>query len=539
MDRVVTRFWRLVDHGQVFAEQQTALVHRTDNTGVCFSGGGTRAQCATVGQLRALSQLGLLSELRYISSVSGGSWASSAFLWGSSAHEDSALLGAHTRPEDIDLDELKGVIPADCILSTATTNLEKAFWQQHKAGTPGPRLWTEAVGAVYLAPFGLHSADAPAHIVADSARWSATVSRNPGLAGAPTVSPRAPQRLPFHVINGCYLGPAALEPLVHEAPVSFELTALYGGNPQRVQQHFRSRDGRRQEAVMGGGYIEPVALGAPQLESMDAVTQTAAMAAPRRPFTLADAVGISSAAFAGVSSELTKSTRILGGLTPQLEQCPIEPGATGERAAMGDGGVLENYGLLTLLRRGVDRVVVFINTSTPLDPSYRAVDAAPTADDVDCFMPPLFGFPVHGVGMALQNNQVFAQADWAPVVTAMQQAQEQGRPVVVRSTHEVLENRLWGIAGGRRVEVLWCYLERVKAWEDRLSPSVERVVDRGSRRFFKGELASFPHYKTAGEDGLVDVHLSSLQARMLADFSCEVVQMVADEMRAVLARRSG
>ncbi|MEZ9123602.1 hypothetical protein BCU39_020770 [Vibrio cyclitrophicus] len=40
--------------------------------GVAFSGGGTRSAACTLGQLKALDELGLLPRVKYISAVSGG-----------------------------------------------------------------------------------------------------------------------------------------------------------------------------------------------------------------------------------------------------------------------------------------------------------------------------------------------------------------------------------------------------------------------------------------------------------------------------------
>ena len=44
--------------GYLFPEQTDGLLNRTGNNGVCFSGGGTRALSAAIGQLRALRQDG-------------------------------------------------------------------------------------------------------------------------------------------------------------------------------------------------------------------------------------------------------------------------------------------------------------------------------------------------------------------------------------------------------------------------------------------------------------------------------------------------
>ena len=46
-----------------------------NTVGVCFSGGGSRALSATMGQLRGLRALGVLDDVLFISSVSGGTWA--------------------------------------------------------------------------------------------------------------------------------------------------------------------------------------------------------------------------------------------------------------------------------------------------------------------------------------------------------------------------------------------------------------------------------------------------------------------------------
>jgi len=534
---VVTRWSRPQDASFTFPEQHLPLIQRTDATGVCFSGGGTRAQCAAVGQLRALSMLGLLADVRYISSVSGGSWGTAPFLWGDPGRRDEDLLGPHTRPEDITMDALEAPIPTTCILSTATTNLDAAMGDQRAVDTPTDRIWTEAVGAVYLAPFDLHNPQSPAFLTGSTKERDTIVARNPALADHPFLCARAPERLPYHVINSCILGPAELEPFTDESPLSFETTPLYGGNPQRREQLYFSKDGRWQEARLGGGYVESFALGSSQLVSIDGANLVT-VAAPTRPFTLADAVGTSSAAFAGVTASISGLLRGLGSLTPTYTGWSLEADAPSHHMAMGDGGVLENYGLLTLLRRQVQRVVVFINTSTALDLDYDPEACVPDTDQVDSFLPALFGFRHSSFGTALQNNQVFAGADWAPLVRALQAARRDGRPVVHHTRHTVLENLVWGIDGGYEVEVLWCYLERVPQWEDRLPDDVGAAVDRGHRLFFKGELARFPHYKTAGQDSLADVHLSPEQARLLADFTCETVQMDATIFADLLRRRT-
>ena len=534
MNTFTSRWWRPRDAGFQFAEQTSPLIARTGNTGVCFSGGRTRAPCAAVGQLRGLASLGLLEGVRYISSVSGGSWGSTPFLWGSPEHSDDALLGALTEPEDITLKGLEEPLPADAIAAAATTNLGEEMLRQHRNGVATDRLWLESVGTVYLQPFGLHDTSAPAYIASSDAEVDQIRQRNPALGDASFVMPRAPDRLPFHVINACGIGPAALEPFEKESPLSFEVTARYGGNPQLRQQLFFSKDGRWQEARLGGGYLETFSLGSPGLHSVLGDGTEVEVEAPQRPYTLADAVGTSSAAFAGVIAE-SGILEDVANLTPQLTVWPLEEGGSSEVFAMGDGGVLENYGLLSLLRRKVGRVVVFINTATPIDLEYVPDEKVPTADEIDAFLPPLFGFKISSLGVAMQNNTVFNGDDWAPLIQGLQAARKAGRSVVHRMTHQVRENTFWGIEGGWSVEILWCYLSRIPQWEGRLPGPVSDAIDRGHHRIFKGDYAHFPHYKTDGQNTIGDVHLTDGQARLLSDLTCWSVQAEQVQVKALLA----
>lgn len=76
--RVHTEYWLAKPGGRIaFPEQDPdGLVWKDlrtrDNIGICFSGGGARSATATIGQLRALRELGILHRTRYISSVSLG-----------------------------------------------------------------------------------------------------------------------------------------------------------------------------------------------------------------------------------------------------------------------------------------------------------------------------------------------------------------------------------------------------------------------------------------------------------------------------------
>lgn len=77
------------------------------NVAVCFSGGGSRALTCALGQMLGLSSFqgnngkSLLDEVRYISSVSGGSWASVLYTFRPAAFTDADFLGKSYTPAQL------------------------------------------------------------------------------------------------------------------------------------------------------------------------------------------------------------------------------------------------------------------------------------------------------------------------------------------------------------------------------------------------------------------------------------------------------
>ena len=78
-----------------------------ENIALCFSGGGSRALTCAWGQILGLSQENLIDKIRYISSVSGGTWASSIYSYLPSNISDNNLLGDYIKPEDLSINKIK------------------------------------------------------------------------------------------------------------------------------------------------------------------------------------------------------------------------------------------------------------------------------------------------------------------------------------------------------------------------------------------------------------------------------------------------
>jgi hypothetical protein len=533
-----TEVWYSQGQSYTWPEQQLAGV--TPNVGVAFSGGGTRALSAAMGQLRGILSLGLMSNVDYISCVSGGSWAAAAFTYyNQGAANDQEFLGVVTEPKDITLDQLK-VLPPSSLGWGATLDLGDELDDARKAGAPDDLLWANTIGHVFFSRFGLYDPNNLAYFSLDAATVAQIKAANPSLANATFHVVRQPSgyKMPYLLINATIDGPTAHAPYSPDQLLEVTYTPLYSGIPfQQTMSYPVAKTGGANPppitAIVGGGAIPSFAWGcsAPGVAGQSPVT----VGAPASVFTVAQASATSSSAYAAMFEKI----KCLDGLLPEQNYWP--PMATGAPVPaqlfdFGDGGNLENYGLIPLLMRGVKKVVVFINTDTVINPDYDPTQTT-FEGDLDLELPGLFGIPVYNKsvfnkGIASDYNQVFPTADYAAVINGLKAARQAGQGMVYQATHVLQENPYWGLPGGATVEVMYVYLDKVDLWRNQITDKVVRAeLDLGD----VGMFPHFPSYKTIDENIVPTIgedirppwgitELTAQQVNLLADLTCWVVR---------------
>ena len=493
---------------------------RLPPAGVCFSGGGTRSLAATAGQLRGLTATGLIADVGYLACVSGSAWAAVPYTWhAAGARDDQELLGPLVAPDSLRLRGLEA-LPEGRLDRPATGGFER-----HLAAAigdpdlPRDRVWTRAVGATYLAPFGLFDTAAPAWFTSDAGAAAAIAAVNPHLAGTPVHTVHRRAWRPHLVINACLVWPPPPAGSTGEwQRAGFEFTPLGAGAPCRSE--LRAPSGA--SCAAGGGYLQPFAFGCPAPANGPDREGRVRIVPPARPFTLADAAGAASASSfhpAGAA------------FVPRAPHWPVgaTAGPPARTLAFADGGDVENFGLIALLRRRVERIVVFVNTLHPLAETVRPAAAAGAAG-IDPYIPPLFGFP----SAKCPHNQVFPRAAFGGVVAALRAAQRRGRGVVAATRLAVQPNAWWGVAGGWDATICWVYNERAPAWEALLDPEIRRAIEAGQPPGEAGPVANFPFYRTEGQNPGCLVRLTAPQVNLLAELSCWTVVEHAPLLRAVL-----
>eukprot|EP01061_Rhynchopus_euleeides_P045024 TRINITY_DN7957_c0_g1_i1.p1 TRINITY_DN7957_c0_g1~~TRINITY_DN7957_c0_g1_i1.p1 ORF type:complete len:886 (+),score=312.20 TRINITY_DN7957_c0_g1_i1:84-2741(+) len=507
-NEVLARVYGAFDYPEQGADGE-GLRRRTANSGVCFSGGGMRAYCSTWGQLRALHHLGLLPKTRYISGVSGGNWGASVYTFRDrSMCSDTDFLGpilfntqnGGSQPPMTDavLEEIRPHCMGSVALHedvTMTANVVR-----HLFPLPGsdPRngastAWNLAVEDRILSPFGIDGKKVVAHSSSDVQRH---VSRSGGaLRQEDFIVPN--QDTPFLVTSTVMMSPSSLAPTPSACLRSelhlFESTPLSCGVPTPLRQEDYHRGGVSHNRRVFGGTVEPIGhcgtlseSGAPcghEVRAVDSVQR----------YTLSETVGTSSSFFAGLLSHAVVDRFLPRHVYTPGPRCMADDDdavllgedgtspthAKSEEFVFGDGGLLDNPGLLSMVRRQVKDIVVMVNTSTPLSclrsfphqqsPASHGECAAngfflteemlsglqgacpetPNGDAaIDMFLAAYFGFetPVGLSGAVAEGIQVFQSDKLWDVVDQLQRRASRNEPLVARCDGlEVLQNDKHGV----------------------------------------------------------------------------------------------
>ncbi|KAL1524575.1 hypothetical protein AB1Y20_019465 [Prymnesium parvum] len=564
---------RVWPHGSVlpaasrWPELDDPAILRRRPVGVALSGGGSRAYCASLGQLAALRQLGLLDEIRYLSSVSGGAWAAAvcvARAEGDPPDAPAARLGRLSPPSRLSFARLRRLCLSSASHAVVRRSLAAEWVAALARGATPATAWRDALHATLLAPLALPRGT-PLTLSAASA--AAIRKANPPLAARGFA---VCDGAPYALFGAALLGPRAAAPFERAARafVPLEISPLYVGVQQPLAlRHAPHGEGR---ATLYGGLVETFAFGAPAPRAAAAAAAGARLvrlpSLPSPLFSLEAALAASSY-FAGAPLATVRRRRrrrrrgaARGALrVPYWSPLASEPA---REMLLADGGSLANPPLIALLQRGVHTLLCFANVGERLPPATEwDPDALAVHPDFSDDLPAFFGLrhpkAADSDAKWTERNAVFESAGFAPLVRALQLSQSRGRGAVAATEHTTVDNSWWGVAAGRRVRVVWFYICRAAEWEAQLPPEVRAALPREAEaapilaaraspaelvrsvlenmrpaRGGRVSLDSFPQYP------LTRLQLSAEQAAALHQLSGWVVLEHADLIRRVV-RHSG
>jgi hypothetical protein len=341
--------------------ESTSGVLAKPNFAICVSGGGFRATTLSLGWIRALHKIGVLSNARYLISNSGGSWFNTCFSYQEKVSNEE-FLGPYLSPAEITpensakFDELSyaQVVSDASMLTDLLKGLVKSVasgdWLRDK-DTQRVRAWSDTVGKAFLAKHGLGD-PSTSYAIATS---PSAVARAKATGVKEVFTACRQPSMPYPISVGCVM--PSDDARVYQ---SFEFTPEYCGVPTTIAD--------TKPIKLGGVLIEPFACSSKPpkagLPAKFGPTDGPATVQVETPWVvpLSQQAGISSQF---VAQNYASTSR--GEAMWEVMACPEMynwNGTDGQGAELGfcDGGGTDNMAIYPALRRGVESI--FVGAST-------------------------------------------------------------------------------------------------------------------------------------------------------------------------------
>ncbi|GMH82809.1 hypothetical protein TrST_g4747 [Triparma strigata] len=412
------------------AKPNNAFAQSVQST-VSISGGGARSLACAVGQFRALQiGLDLFSRFDAVSSVSGGSWASSIFMFAKN-RTDEALLGPLTNATELTLEILNQ--SASEIGTTVTVDTTEVLERTCSSVEFANECWQATIGEIFLDPFGLY--DPNNSIAADSQEVDKILFTNPQLnlttddfttmneerpatfvMGATLVGPNLYQGRP-ETVAPFQIGLSISSPFLTGTPYNSEektyepsltvcdldemFTAYFDTLTKREQLTIKTKAKIAEAFVKSNDLLPKVRAAILRIGSeLDSgacefiaplpnvtaligggLVETFSVGRTTNPSVLLSTEALVSFnsqsqpfslhASVGISSAAFATTdskeTYFGNYNPALILWSVgNPSFPSQSFNLGDGGNTENLGLLAMIQRGATKSVVFDNSDFPL-----------------------------------------------------------------------------------------------------------------------------------------------------------------------------
>jgi hypothetical protein len=510
VDTVNVRTWVLDANSGVpeLTDSEMAVpgLEERPSFGIAFSGGGTRSTSATLGQLRALNELGWLGLARHVAANSGGTWAVLPYIYLPLAISEERFLGDYISPGDLNDENLHPPTTDPLALATAIHNAMtiNEFFEIGR----GDEAYSDVVASIFLEPFGLHDNDK--YFTFHRGALDHAVAANPSLGAGDFEIVERNDR-PYLVVTGVMIGQQLSQDPEEYYPI--EMTPLYTGIRGRFEL-----DKDNQTVVVGGGYVESFGYDSyePRKRMRDGrwpVRLTGLLQRGDKPvgdryrFTLSDMLGATSAApLATLSRNLVPNFlfpefRHWSVDRDEYKQAPERVRRIADEFQHGDGADMDNLALTPLLARKTENIIVFINSESIFqkpDAGCGDMSEDHLTDDVISY------FRESGV---LIHNVVFADDEngLASICEGFAARQVAGEPLVYCQDYNVLENERHMISP-YRTSICWVHLDRTDRWIEQLDANAGELVS--DLRNSEGSFENFPHYLTFAEQGgsLIDLN---------------------------------
>lgn len=504
---------------RIYIFPENKLGYNQNGVGVAFSGGGGRSYVASIGYMRAMSEIILsngvsaLKSNMYHSSVSGGSWFSGVYLF--AKHESKILLGKSIPIFDINSVTLQktnfenGAGSDNLFMGSRIVTADVVPYMisgYEDNGIKPEYLWNYAIGKIFLEPYCIDGKIFTFNdSIADRIRYQTHL--NP-------ITPRKDSG--FWLCNMTVLNYDTYE----NGFIQCQVTPIYTGVPAVIGKF---------PSVIGGIFTDSYTFGCynplnnkllKKLEKEESVnTNLNINKSNYGLFTLDQAIGTSSAAYGYYADILSiigtvKDREIMSefdNFNPLYNMWSIDGYRTIE-TQVADGYICDNTGILSLLSRGCKSIIAFDNNSELEKGVYTATSLLPlfgigtsTSDS---------GFLQIGSRLHTTSTQVFRTEEWIKVKEQFDLCAKKGNANYAKVTLNVLPNEANGINGGYDVDILIIILAPSNNFNNQIPENISSTFTDTS-----GPYPLFPTYPTMLTNDINIISLTEEQVNLLSSFT--------------------
>gem|GEM_PF-2756930 len=522
-------------YSQNFIFPETKYIATKKNVGIAFSGAGTRSAAATLGELRALNTLGLLDTIKYISTVSGSTWSALTFTYLPPTEKDADFLGAYIAPQNLtlkDLTETPNGSLAYCIAHAHTFPRSIKHWLLLE----GRRKHAGILNDIYLKRIDLGKKHK--YFTYNSESDSDIVSRNIDLKlyDFYTVNPN--HNRPYLIMNSTFVGGKGNAQGLNNN--CFEVTPLYSGLPYYNVES---------KIPAGGGYYETFGINNKRISTIRNNNMAVVKVSHKTEmFSLADAMAISGRTFYAspnrngiMNYNAYRKLAIWSPYQYWNTDFFIKKGT--EKFTFADATDFDNLGIIPLLRRKVDKIIVFVNATQPIQINKLGVA-------IDESITRLFG--------EFSNYNEVERYKTAPHILYNDKGQldtlknrllnlkHANEPLIYTAQYEVYDNARFGIftnPNWHSVQITWVYSDNPQPYYSKLKDKEIRNLHRQgklnqhvSKKYRdNNETGQFPFYVAAwGSSLLKGLDYKNEHVNLMAHYSAWVIMDNAEYFKKII-----
>jgi len=394
--RFYMKFWPVPKTVGGYPEMSDDRIQKRASFGVAFQGGGNRAAPAALGQIRMLHTLGWIDQVRYISAISGGSWAAIPYTYLRQNHSEEAFLGTYYTPDKLvsqlvaaeEEGEDHTAFQAGSLLhSVSKSTITKRYIAALESGR-FDESYAEALAQIYFDPLRLgrkSDGGAERYFTWREQDMRDLVARNAEISRDDVIY--VERKRPYLIVGGTFLK-RRLSP-GSNGKFRMEMTPLYSGVPRDITWSYPNGEAMK----MAGGFVESAGydLVTDKVKPIEGCEGQTCLKL-RKPvigahsdkerlrFSLANMAAVSGAAPQQIIISIPGLNALFSNMGFPEHFVPVDQRqpavhalqALGQRPhekewAHGDGGHEDNLGLAPLLQRRVKNIITFANSRKPYD----------------------------------------------------------------------------------------------------------------------------------------------------------------------------